>query len=218
MNRSFRLIFKVAETEAEVLQCQSLIAQVYYKELGITFSSTYNPENKIELWPHHYLMGLVNDELVSTISLYIHSTNLERYGGVTSEDIDSLLAETEVPCKYSGNYIRELTKFVVKENWRKKGIGKLLMAVAHSKNFIQINEEKPHLISITSKLSTFNYFLDPIGIKTRLIKLIPAFKIHELYSNERDPMQSRLIIPDIDIPKQWYNLKLPAEYQITSNK
>ncbi|HEY9799443.1 MAG TPA: hypothetical protein V6D25_03720 [Leptolyngbyaceae cyanobacterium] len=218
MNQSFRLIFKVAEAESEVLQCQSLIAQVYYKELGITFSNTYNPEAKIELWPHHYLMGLVNDELVSTISLYVHSTNLKRYGGVTFEDIDSLLAEAEVTHKYSGNCIRELTKFVVKENWRKKGIGKLLMAVAHSKKFIQIKEDKPHLLCITSKVSTFNYFLAPIGIKTRLIKLIPAFKIHELYSNERDPMESRLIIPDLDIPKKWYNLKLPAEYQITSNK
>jgi GNAT superfamily N-acetyltransferase len=210
--RKFCLQFKIAKSHSEVHQCQSLIAEIYYKKLGITFSEfKFDPDAKVELYPHHYLMGLVNGELIACMGLYLHSTNPERYGKVTEQDIDRLLVEAGVANRYSGKYIRELSKFVVKEEWRKKGVGKLLMGAAHSKDFIYMDEDKPHLLVTCANRSIFKYFSDSLGIHTRTIKSVPFYKIHESYRFEHDPMESRLTIPDIDIPAQWYYAKLPRE-------
>ncbi|MBD2728885.1 GNAT family N-acetyltransferase [Nostoc sp. FACHB-892] len=208
--------FKIAKSPLENHQCQSLISEIYYKKLGITFSeSHYDIEAKIELYPHHYLMGLVNDELVACMGLYLHSTNPERYAKVTEEDIEQLLIPVGVANRYSGKNIRELSKFVVKDEWRNKGIGKLLMGVAHSKDFIHMNEEKPHLLVACANVSIFKYFSDALNIHTRIIKPVPFYKIHEFYRAGSEPMESRLIIPDIDIPAQWYqHSPIPGEYEI----
>lgn len=211
----FCLQFKIAKSHFEVHQCQSLIAETYYKKLGITFSeSQFDPDAKVELYPHQYLMGLVNGELVASMGLYLHSTNPERYGQVTEKDIDKLLIEAGVANKYSGKYIRELSKFVVKQEWRKKGVGKLLMGAAHSKDFIYMNEEQPYLLVTCANRSIFTYFSDSLGIYTRFIKSVPFYKIHEFYRFEHDPMESRLTIPDVDIPDHWYHAKLPREIEV----
>lgn len=209
------LQFKIAKSHFEFHQCQSLIAEIYYKKLGITFDeSKFDPDAKIELYPHHYLTGLVNGELVATMGLYLHSTNPERYGKVNEQDIDKLLLQAGVANRYSGKYIRELSKFVVKEEWREKGIGKLLMGASHSKDFIHMDEDKPHLLVACANRSIFKYFSDSLGIHTRTIKSVPFYKIHELYRSAHDSMESRLTIPDIDIPAKWYHAKLPSEYEL----
>lgn len=211
----FCLQLRIAKSHSEVLQCKSLVAEVYYKKLGITFSdSSFDAEAKIELYPHQYLMGLVDDELVATMGLYLHSTNPERYGKVTEEDIDRLLVEAGAANRYSGKYIRELSKFVVKDEWRNKGIGKILMGAAHSKDFIHMDEAQPHLLVACANSSIFKYFSDSLGIRTRSIKPVPFYKIHELYRSDHEPMESRLTIPELDIPEHWYNAKLPTEYEI----
>jgi GNAT superfamily N-acetyltransferase len=209
--------FKIAKSDFETRQCQSLVAEVYYKKLGITFSETqFNPDAKIELYPHRYLMGLVNEELVACMGLYLHSTNPERYGKVTEQEIDRLLVEAGAANRYSGKYIRELSKFVVKDEWRKQGIGKLLMAASHSKDFIHLEEHQsqPHLLVSCANVSIFKYFSDALDIHTRTIKPVPFFKIHEFYRADHEPMENRLTIPDMDIPAQWYDAKLPGEYEI----
>lgn len=208
--------FRVAESSVEIHQCQSLISEIYYKKMGITFSeSGYDIEAKIELYPHHYLMGLVDDELVACMGLYLHSTNPERYGKVTEEEIDHLLIEVGAANRYSGKHIRELSKFVVKDEWRNKKIGKLLMGVAHSKDFIHINEKQPHLLVACANVSIFKYFSDALNIRTRIIKPVPFYKIHEFYRADSEPMESRLTIPDVDIPAQWYHYSpIPGEYEI----
>ncbi len=211
----FCLQFKIAKSQDELSQCQSLISEVYYKKLGITFSEfQFNVEAKIELYPHHYLMGLVDDELIATMGLYLHSTNPERYGKVTAQDIDRLLVEAGVADRYSGKDIRELSKFVVKAEWQNKGIGKLLMGAAHSKDFIHMGEDKPNVLVSCANRSIFNYFSDFLGIQTRIIKPVPFYKIHEFYRSEHSPMESRLTIPDTDIPAKWYHAQLPREYEL----
>ncbi len=209
--------FKIACSNVEIRQCQALISEVYYKKLGITFSESVNDiDTKIELYPHNFLMGLVDDELVACMGLYLHSTNPERYGKVTEQDIDKLLVESGAANRYSGKYIRELSKFVVKDEWRNKGIGKLLMGVAHSKDFIHMDEEQPHLLVSCANVSIFKYFSDVLDIHTRTIKPVPFYKIHEFYRAEREPMESRLTIPDIDIPPQWYyHSPIPGEYEMS---
>jgi hypothetical protein len=213
--KSFCLDIQIAKTDSDILQCQSLISKIYYKNLGITFSNyTFNPESKIELYPHHYLMGLVNGELVACIGLYLHSTNPERYGKVTDEEIDKLLEESGASNRYSGKYKRELTKFVVKEEWRNQGIGKFFLGAAHSKYFIHMDEDKPHILVNCAIFSMFKRFWEPLEIRTRILKPVPIYKIHEFYRSNSNPMESRLTIPDIDIPPQWYHLKLPGKYEI----
>lgn len=216
--KKFCLQFKIARSHSEVLQCQSLISFVYHQNLGITFSeSDFDIEAKIELYPHRYLMGLVDGELVATMGLYLHSTNPERYGKVTEQEINALVKEAGVADKYSGKYIREISKFVVKPEWRHYGIGKLLVGAAHSQDFIHYEEQQPHLLVSCANPSIFDYFSEPLGINTRTIKSVPFFKIHEFYRSEDKPMESRLIIPELDIPAKLYSAKLPREYDINWN-
>ncbi|BAU64851.1 hypothetical protein STA3757_22270 [Stanieria sp. NIES-3757] len=207
--------FKIAQSDPEIFQCQSLISEVYYQKMGITFSPSYfDIEAKIELYPHHYLMGLIDGEIAATMGLYLHSTNPERYGKVTEQDINKLLDEIGIANQYSGKNIRELSKFVVKDKWRNQGIGKLLMGVAHCQDFIHLNEEQPHLLVSCANRSIFNYFSDCLGIHTHIIKPVPLYKIHEFYRSGNEPMESRLTIPELDIPSHWYHLKLPIELAI----
>lgn len=215
LKKKLWLQFKIAKSHSEVVQCQSLISFVYYQKLGITFSeSTYDIEAKIELYPHRYLMGLVDGELVATMGLYLHSTNPERYGKVTEQEIDKLVTEAGVAEKYSGKYIRELSKFVVKPEYRHQGIGKLLMGVAHSQDFIHYEEEQSNLLVTCANRSIFNYFAEALNIDTRIIKPVPFYKIHEFYRSGDEPMESRLIIPELDIPAKWYHAKLPGLYEV----
>jgi len=216
--KKFCLQFKIARSHSEVLQCQSLISFVYHQNLGITFSeSDFDIEAKIELYPHRYLMGLVDGELVATMGLYLHSTNPERYGKVTEQEINALVKEAGVAEKYSGKYIRELSKFVVKPEWQNQGLGKLLMGVAHSQDFINYEQEEPNLLVTCANRSIFNYFTESLNINTRIIKPVPFYKIHEFYRSEDKPMESRLIIPELDIPAKWYSAKLPRKYDINWN-
>jgi hypothetical protein len=55
---------------------------------------------------------------------------------------------------------------------------------------------------------------DKAGCNTRVIRPFPLYKIHEKYRSESDPMDSRLMIPDLDFPKRWYDLRLPAEVEV----
>ncbi|WP_414588598.1 hypothetical protein [Scytonema sp. PCC 10023] len=213
--KKIRLHIKIAKTHSEVLQCQSLIAEIYYKKLGIMFSdSIFDPEAKIELYPQQCLMGLVDGELIASIGLYTRGTNAERHGKVTEQDIEKLLVKAGAVKRYSGKYLRELTKFVVRDECRNQGIGKVLLGAAHSKDFIHLDEAQPHVLVACATLSIFKYFSNSLGIHTRSIKPIPLYKVHEYYRSDDNPMESRLIIPDIDIPEQLYNTKLPKEYEI----
>ena len=210
------LTIKLAQNNLEVKQCKSLIEQVYYQDFhGITFSDTIcDPEKRIERYPQYYLMGLVGNQLVAALGLYTKGTNGERHGKVSSHEITQLLQEAGVLEKYSDYQLREVTKFVVKKEWRGQGIGKIMFGAAHSQDFIQINESQPTLLVSCSSVSIFNKFANGIGMRSRTIKPMPYYEIHKHYSSAENPVETRLIIPELDIPKYWLNFSLPTKISL----
>ena len=210
---SYCLQVKVAETNAEILECQSLIADIYYETFGISLSDlSFNPKEKIELYPHYYLMGTIKDELVATMGLYLYNINSQQYGNLTDRQIDSFLDREALDTLVSSRNKRELNKFVIKKEWRNKGLSKAFLGLAHSKDFIHLIGDDSHIL-INTAFSPMFKVLESIGITSQLIKTIPANKVYSNYHRNR-PMEIRLTIPYFDIPSYWYNFNLPGEYTI----
>jgi hypothetical protein len=65
-----------------------------------------------------------------------------------------------------------------------------------------------------AKMSIIDNIFHRAGLRTRTIKEFPFYKVHELYRSAEDPMESRMIIPGLDIPERWYELALPGEYDV----
>ena len=214
--KTANITIKLAQNNLEVKQCKNLIKQVYYQDFnGVTLSDTIcDPAKRIELYPQYYLMGLVGDQLVAVLGLYTEGTNGERHGKVTPQEIAQLLQKAGVLHKYSGYQLREVTKFVVKKEWRGQGIGKIMFGAAHSQDFIQINESRPTLLVSCSSVSIFNKFSDGIGIRSRTIKPMPYYEIHKHYSSAENPVETRLIIPELDIPEYCFNVSLPTKFSL----
>lgn len=211
--------FKLAKSSYEIAECKLLITQTYFDQFGIQFSdNNADPIKKIELFPHHYLMGLVEDEVIAVMGLYLHSTNPERYANVTVQDIQKLLVEAGAESRYSGENNRELSKFVVKDKWQRYGVGKHLIGISHSKDFIHFDGFQDSLVLSCANQPIYKKFTDPLGIQTRMIKAVPFHKILEFYFSGDELMECRLTIPDIDIPAHLYNLNLPIKIQISDRK
>jgi hypothetical protein len=81
-------------------------------------------------------------------------------------------------------------------------------------DFVQRDAAQPYILTVCAKLSVFRSLYDDMGIRTRVIKPFPKYPAHERYRSPTDPMESRLIIPDLDIPSKWYNFRLPAELDL----
>ncbi|MDA1353781.1 MAG: hypothetical protein O3A01_04830 [bacterium] len=207
---------KEAIKRSEIIESQYLIAEVYNKYYKIFFSKDYSDlEAKIEPYPHRYIYAKVGDEIVGCAGLYTHNTYVEKYGDVSTEDIiNTLLSLNLDPNHYNLEEKREITKIVSKPEWVGKGIGAFIWGAAYSKFFLGNQTEKPPIITCCAKLSTFQYFEKFTGITTHKIKSFPEYKIHEYYRSQRDPMESRLVIPNLDIPNRWYNLKIPSVYNV----
>lgn len=212
---SYCLQVKVADSNAEIVECQSLIADIYYENFGISLCDrSFNPQEKVELYPHYYLMGIVKDELVATMGLYLYNINSQQYANVTDREIESALSKEGLDGIVSSKNKRELSKFLVKKEWRNKGLSKAFLGLAHSKDFIHLIGDGSHIL-VNTAFSPIFKVLDSIGIKSQLIKTIPANKVYPNYRSDR-AMETRLTIPYFDIPSCWYNFKLPGEYTINS--
>jgi len=210
-NERGKILIKVAKTLDEINQCTTLISEVYYQQYGITFSdSISDPEAKIESYPQYYLMALSCETVVGTVGLYTAGTNVEKYGNVTEEDIKKVLLEAKAIDRFPGK-VRELTKWVVKKEWRSKEIARVLLSAALSQDFLHINEKEPHVIVASGSSSIFK-FAKTFNVRIRKIKLMPLYKVHENYRFHEHPLEIFLTIPDIDIPKELYLAKLPFEY------
>ena len=121
-----KLHISIASRRSEVLRCQYFIAEIYNKHYQIMFSEDiHNLEARIEPYPHRYLMGTVNGELVAAVGLYTRDTYVERYGAITDEEIQSQLLMAGVADQYQGAVKRELTKLVVKQGWEGLGLARL---------------------------------------------------------------------------------------------
>ncbi len=209
---------KIAETREDVLRCQYLIAEVYNREYEVVFSEDhYDLDAKIEPWPHRYLMVMCGPQLVSTVGQYLKQTYVERFGAVTHGDVAQILEGAGALDRYSPERLRELTKLVVAKEHRGQGLALFTLGAAHSRIFCQMEATAtaPALLVFCSKRSIVQKMHVPLGVNTRHIKPFPFYKIHELYRSEDDPMDSRLIVPELDIPTSWFELAVPGEYETT---
>ena len=212
-----RMELRLAKTRAEVLQCQYQIAAIYNKEYEVYFSDdAYDLDAKIEPWPHRYLMGLVGGELVCCAGLYVRNTYVERFGNVSDEEIDAIIRDAGGADRYAAVRKREITKLVTTKAARGRGYARFFLACAHSRHFLQCDTEpeQPVVLVCCAKRSIWNNMWGGVGIQTRVIKEFPFYKVHELYRSAEDPMDSRLIVPSVDIPSRWYDRAIPGEHEV----
>jgi GNAT superfamily N-acetyltransferase len=205
----------VALSRADILACQYLIAEVYNREYEVVFSDDrYDLDAKIEPWPHRYLMCHVDGELAATFGLYLRDTYVERFGRVSDDDVTAMLTQAGATGRVSLQGKRELTKLVVRPKFRGRGLARFILGAAHARAFCQMESERDRLLVSCAKRTIWANMWTRAGIHTRVIKAFPLYRVHELYRSEDDPMDSRLIIPDLDIPPHWYHLDIPGEYEV----
>jgi hypothetical protein len=206
---------KLATKRADALRCQYLIAESYNHHYDIFFSrDSVNLDARIEPYPDRYVMGLVDGDVVVTAGLYLKSSYVERFGEVTDEDIDKLLKDADVHGRYSSKRKREFTKLVVRRDWEGRGILLHFFMATQCRDFLQLSAAEPCVVTVCAKASIFQNLYAEAGIRTRLIKPFPIYEVHSLYSSQDDPMESRLVIPELDIPPELYAGKLPAVCEV----
>ncbi len=91
---------------------------------------------------------------------------------------------------------------------------------AHCRGFCEgdwDNDGRPVLLLICATMSILDRFFAPKGpVRARYLAPFPRYPIHSEYRSEKDPMQSRLIIPETDIPSELRALTLPVELEISA--
>ena len=212
-----RVQLALAKSRREVLACQYLIAEIYNKDYEVVFSDdSYDLDAKIEPWPHRYLMGSVDGEVVVTAGLYLHSTYVERFGAVSDELIARRIAEAGAAGRFSPARKREITKISVRRDQRRRGLGRFILASAHARDFLQVDADpdEPHVLVSCAKRSIWDGLWHRAGIRTRPLAPFPDYKVHELYRSPDDPMDSRLVVPEVDVPERWYERRIPGEYEV----
>ena len=214
---SERMTFRIAHSRAEILACQYLVAEVYNEEYEVVFSDdSYDLDAKVEPWPHRYLMGLADGQLVATAGLYLRDTYVERFGNVSRAEIQGLIERAGGTPRFDAGRKREITKVCVRRDRRGKGYGAALLETAHARAFLQLDasDDQPNVLVCCARRSIWDGLWHRAGIRTRPIKDFPYYKVHELYRSAEDPMDSRLVVPEIDIPARLYERSLPGEYEV----
>jgi hypothetical protein len=209
-----KILLRRAESRGDIVRCRQLIAEVYNRDYEVVFSEDhYDLEAKIEPWPHRFLMVLHDRELIAACGLYMYNTYVERFGQVTDGDLQAMLDCANVGSEYDVTRRREFTKMSVRHSWRGRGIAPWLTGAGHSKHFTDVEADRSVMV-FCAKMSIIDNIFHRAGLCTRTIKEFPFYKVHELYRSPADPMESRMIIPKLDIPERWYELPIPGEYEI----
>lgn len=209
------LEIRVARTLAEVVRCQYLIAGTYNKWYGVVFTAREaRLDAKIEPYPHHYVMGLVDGELIATAGLYVRDTYVMRYGGITHEDIRAELERSGLQEEYPTYTLREYTKLVVDDAWSGLGIGRFFFGATHSRDFVNLDGASNALMLACAKRSIYEKLFRVVRIHSRPLRPFPLYRVHEHYRSDTDAMDSRLVVPERDIHPRWYNLRLPARLRV----
>jgi hypothetical protein len=188
------------------------VGRVYGEAYGVQFvEREFDLEKKIEGWPDRFLMALFGDKLAACIGLYDGPTYVERFGRVTAQDLDPLLATAGAQGDAASRHCVELTRLTTNREYRTHRVAWLLMAAGHSVAFLGTWRGKPPLVLTGLRLSLSESLVRPLSIACRTIKAFPEYKVHEHYRVADDPMVSRLTIPELDVASRWLNLRLPAE-------
>jgi hypothetical protein len=209
-----KLRFEVAERSSDVLRCRQLVGEVYHRRYGVVFSrDTYDLDAKIEPWPHRFLMGLDGKELAAVCGLYVRNTYVERFGLVTHDEVGARLREVGVEGDYDPAERRELTKLVLAPRLLNTGLGPLLIAIAHARSFVELEAGRPPLVTFCV-VRSMRRLVERHGIRPRHLKPFPLYKVHELYRSERNPMDSYLVIPHLDVPPRFRELRIPGDLDL----
>jgi GNAT superfamily N-acetyltransferase len=209
---------RIALSHEDVLQCQELIAETYNDEYGVVFSDDdYDLDGGIERWPHRYLMGIVARQVVASAGLYVRDTYVENFGNVSDEEIDILIRHAGAAPQFSAARKREITKVVVRKGFRGRGYGSFFLGCAHARDFLQVDTEPdaPEVLVCCARRSIWDALWHGAGIRTRPIKDFPLYRVHERYRSPADRMDSRLVVPPIDVPRHWLDRAIPGEYEVT---
>lgn len=211
-----KLRISVAQRQAEVLRCQYFIAEIYNRRYQIMFSEEiHDLESRIEPYPQRYLMGTVNGEIVATLALYTQNTYVERYGGITPEEIRAQLEEAGVSEQYATYSTRELTKLVVADGWNHHGLAHRIHDASYAEAFMESDAEAPVLIFCCGRRKLLSHMFAPRGrVRSRIMAPFPRYAIHSRYRKEDDPMESHLTIPAVDVPDDLRRQVLPIEVEL----
>lgn len=208
-----RMRLAIAAGSGEVLRCRQLVGEVYHRRYGVVFSSdTYDLDRKIEPWPHRFLMGFVGEELAAVCGLYVRNTYVERFGLVTHDEVGAALRQVGVD-GYDPAARRELTKLVVAPRLRNSGLGPLFIAISHARAFVELDAPAPPLVTFCI-VQSMRRLVERHGVRPRPLKPFPHYKVHELYRSERNPMDSYLVIPHLDVPQHFRDLRIPGEHDL----
>ena len=209
-----RIRLAIADSSGEVLRCRQLVGDVYHRRYGVVFSSdTYDLDRKIEPWPHRFLMGFVDGELAAVCGLYVRNTYVERFGKVSHEDVAATLRQAGLNGEYDPAARRELTKLVVSPRLRNSGLGPLFIAISHARAFVDLDAPAPPLVTFCI-VRSMRRLVERHGIRVRALKPFPYYKVHELYRSERNPMDSYVVIPHLDVPAHFRELAIPGEHDL----
>lgn len=202
---------RVASRRADVMRAQYLIVDIYNQNYGIVFSNDIvDLDARIEPYPDAYLLGTIDGELVAACGLYVGNTYCERYGGVTTEMLDQQLADLGLQGRYDPERTVEITKLVTRPDVHGRGVGRWLFQAAHTAAFVMQGDGEPPLILCCATRSIFRSMHQASGIHARPLLDFPDYPVHERYRTPDNPMDSRLIIPTVDIPAAIWNRTLPC--------
>lgn len=196
-----------AESPADVRACRRLIRTMYQDRYGVSFTrGRPDPARRIEPWPDRFVLGRVGDTVVAAAGVYERATYVERFGKVTREEIARVaVAAGAVPTRQ----VVEYTKLVVAPQWSGVGLGAMFLAVTHSRGFLAPSGGATPLVLACGKLSVFNSLYARARIQTRTIAEFPVYPSHERYRAPSDPMESRLVVPELDLDPIFRSLQLP---------
>jgi hypothetical protein len=216
MRPDLDLHIKIARTPAEVRSCKALIAENWKRNYDVDFSEDdFNLERKVEKFADRFLMGTVDGEIVITGGLYIHQNYVERFGRVTKDEIASGLEKLGVAGRLEPSDAREYTKLAVRAGWEGKGIGRVFHCAIFNRHFVNQDSEREHFLLLCAKESIFANLYFPQNLRPHYIKPFPHYGIHDMYRGAGEAIQSRLLVPSLDVPKFWYNLEYDRSYPLS---
>lgn len=204
---------RIATTRDEIEACKALSSEVYLREYGVRLTdSQLNPIGYRERFPDRFAMGFINGRFAVCAGWYVGETYAQTFGRLTEAEIRAALDEAGCPEAISRVRV-EYTKLVIKPEFAGKGLGRRFLGMTHSRQFLEVDGEVP-LILLCGRRSMFGLF-QSVGIRTRALKPFPWYRNHERYRSAADPMESRLVIPELDIDPHWFELRFSDEYPET---
>jgi hypothetical protein len=202
---------RLAADPPDVAACRELIGRVYLERYGVTLSdAAADPDGGAERFPDRYVLGEVDGRMVACAGLYCGTTYVERFGGVDAGDVRAACRQAGLePAEYADRPFVEYTKIVVDPTRGRRGYGRRFLAASHAAGFLAPAGERLPLVLVCARLTTFRLW-EAVGIHTRFLREFPSYRNHARYRSVADPMESRLVIPERDVPTRFLRAELPT--------